>query len=151
MHFIQFCCEELEVDPRLKQLTQSKQTDIAIIYLHKLTSGYTLLGMRIRLSTLKGYMNAMAKWVETHVGRDIRYHPTLALPDAPMEHWEHHPMFDNIYADTKAWEGITNRQDPVTKSMITYLRTLVVRKNPHCLTCAVIDFAVWHPKPDGRG
>ena len=27
-------------------------------------------------------MNAMAKWVETHVGRDIRYHPTVAFPDA---------------------------------------------------------------------
>ena len=103
MHCIQFCCEILEVDPRLTQLTTSKQTDIAIIYLHELTSGYTLLGFRIRLSTLKEYMNAMAKWVQPHVGRDIRCHPTVALPDASSDRWEHHPMFKNIYADTKAW------------------------------------------------
>ena len=132
-------------------MTHSEQTDIAIIYLHELTCGATLLGMRVRLSTLKGYMNVMAKWVETHVGRDIRYHPTQALPNAPIEQWEHHPMLDNIYADTKAWEGMANRQDPVTKSMINYLRTLVVGKNPHCLTCALIDFAVLAVQTAWRG
>ena len=82
-------------------MTQSEQTDIAIIYLHKLTGGATLLGMQVRLSTLKGYMNAMAKWVETHVGRDIQYHPTQELLNVPMEQWEHDSMFDNIYTDTK--------------------------------------------------
>ena len=116
-----FAVKNLEVDPWLTQLTTSKQMDIAIIYLHELTSGYTLIGMQIRLSTLKEYINTMAKWVETHVGHDIRYHPTVAFPDAPMTHWEHYPIFRNIYADTKAWQGIPSRQDPVTKSMINYL------------------------------
>ena len=110
------------MDPRLiMHMSHSEQTDIAIIYLHELTCGATLLGMRVRLSTLKGYMNVMAKWVKTHVGRDIRYHPTATLPEAPMSHWEHHSMVNTIYTDTKVWQGIANRQDPVTKSMINYL------------------------------
>ena len=45
-----------------------------------------------------------------------------------MTHWEHHPILKNIYAGTKAWQGILNRQDPVTKSMINYFQTLVVGK-----------------------
>ena len=93
----------------------------------------------------------MAKWIETNVGRDIRYHPTEAVPESPMEHWEHHTMFANIYADTKAWQGITNRQYPVTKSMINYLRSTVVGKNPHCLTCALINFAVLAVQTAWRG
>ena len=105
--------------------------------------------MRIRLSTLKGYMNAMAKWVQTHVGRDIRYHPTTALPDAPSDYWEHHTMFQNIYADTKAWEGIPNRQDPVTKSMINYLRSKI--SHPHSLTSALCDFGVCACQTGWRG
>ena len=151
IHYIRFCCEVLGMDPRLTQLTTSKQTDIAIVYLHQLTSGYTLMGMRIQLSTLKDYMNAMAKWVETHVGRDIRYHPTVAFPDAFMTHWETHPMFKNIYADTKAWQGISNRQGPVTKSMINYLGSLVVGKKSHSLICALINFAVCVCQTGWRG
>lgn len=85
-------------------------------------------------------MNVMTKWVQPHVGRDIRYHPTVALPDAPSDCWEHHPMFRNIYADTKVWQGIPNRQDPVTKSMIDYLWTTT--SNSHSLTNILIDFTV---------
>ena len=94
-------------------------------------------------------MNTMAKLVETHVGRDIRYHPTATLPDAPSDYWEHHTMFQNIYADTKAWQGIPNRQDLVTKSMITYLRTTT--SNPHSLTSTLINFAVCACQTGWRG
>ena len=96
-------------------------------------------------------MNTMVKWVETHMGRDIRYQPAEALPEAPMAHMEHQIMFNNIYADTKAWQGITNRQDPVTKSMINYLRSLVVGKNQHSLIYALIDFTVLACQTKWRG
>ena len=100
---------------------------------------------------LKGYMNAMAKWFEAHMGRYIRYHPTEALPEAPMAHWKHHSISDNIYANTKAWQGIPNWQDPVTKRLINYLRSLVVGNNSHSLTCALIDFAVLACQTGWRG
>ena len=93
----------------------------------------------------------MVKWVETHMGRDIRYQPAEALPEAPMAHMEHQIMFNNIYADTKAWQGIANHQDPVTKSMMNYLRSLVVGENPQSLTCALIDFAVLVCQTGWRG
>ena len=132
----------MEVDPQLVQLTMSKQTGIAILYLDHLTNGHTLLGMQVRLSTIKEYMNIIAKWVETYVGWDIGYHPSATSPDAPMSRWKHHSMFNTIYADIKSWQGVANRQDLVTKSIINYLQTLVVGKNPHSLTCALINFSV---------
>ena len=81
-----------------------------------------------------------------------RYHPTDALPDAPMSQWEHHSMFDTIYTDIKSWQGIANCQDPVTKSMIDYLQTLVKAgtKDPHSLTYAFIVFAIMSSKRGGE-
>ena len=137
------------MDPWLTLLTNSEQMDIVSIYLHMLTSGYTLLGFPIQLSTLKEYMNVIAKWVQPHVRRDIRYHPTIALSDAFSDCWEHHPMFRNIYADTKAWQGIPNRKNPVTKSMIDYLRSTT--SNPYSLTNALIDFSVCACQTGWRG
>ena len=132
-------------------MTQSEQTDIAIIYLHKLTGGATLLGMQVRLSTLKGYMNAMAKWVETHVGRDIQYHPTQELLNVPMEQWEHDSMFDNIYTDTKR-----GREWQIDKILL--LRVWLTIYEPSLWGKILITTPVpssilqfWRPKLDGRG
>ena len=74
--------------------------------------------MKMHLSTLKGYMNVIAKRVETHVGRDIRFHTFISSPEAPESQWEHHSMLDTIYKDIKSWQGIANYQDSVTKSII---------------------------------
>ena len=80
----------------------SKQINIAILYLDHLTNGHMLLGMQVRLRTLKGYMNIMAKLVEIHVGRDIRFHPPVLSLDTLESQWEHHFILDTIYKDPKS-------------------------------------------------
>ena len=136
------------VDPRLIELVPADQTVVAICYLDHLTQGHTILGYRTRYSTLLGYMNTMAAWVQGHTGRDIRIQQNLAIPSAL---WLPHPMFKVIYDDTKHWQGIPNRQDPVSKSMITYLMDSMVGKDPHCLVNALIDFLIMGTQTGWRG
>ena len=71
--------------------------------------------MQVQFSTLKGYMDTMASWVKIHTGRDIWIKPD---PEKPRNKWKQHPQLEHIYKDTKYWQGMTKRQDPITKSMI---------------------------------
>ena len=60
-------------------------------------------------------MNTMASWVKIHTSRDIRIKPDL---EKPRNQWKEHPKLETIYKDTKNWQGMTKRQDPITKLMI---------------------------------
>ena len=55
------------------------------------------------------------------------------------------------YNKTKYWQGIPNRQDPISKSMIKYLMDLMVGKDPHCLVNALIDFLIMGTQTGWRG
>ena len=118
-HYIEFCESQLELDPTLVQLTYPMQTAIAIIYCSYLTKGHTIQGYRVQYPTLKGYMDAMANYVKKFVGRDVRLQPHQG---APQYMWQTHPLIEAICKDTKEWQGIPNRQDPITHAMIEYLR-----------------------------
>ena len=73
-HYIQFCQNQLGLDPKLTDLQKPIQTIIAIIYLAYLTEGHTHFGFRVRYPTLKGYMDAMVKFYP-HTGRNILLEP----------------------------------------------------------------------------
>ena len=93
----------------------------------------------VRCTTLKGYMDAMSVQVATHTGQDIQFE---AFSTAPEYLWKLHRTIEVIYEDTKQWQGIPNRQDPISKSMIDFLRDKVADKDLHCLTNAIVDVAI---------
>ena len=147
-HYIRFCCKQLELNPRLKDLSLADQNIVAICYLDDLTRGNTYHGMRVRYSTLKQYMDTMASWVKIHASRDIFIKPDL---EKPRDQGLPYPMIDMIYKDTKDWQGMTKRQDPITKSMIIYLINFMRRKDPHCFTNFIIDFFIMGIQTGWRG
>ena len=75
------------MDSRLIDLTPEDQTEIVEIHLDYLTTGHAYFGYRVQYSTLLGYMDYMAAWVETHTGRDqIRgcyYSSTASMETTP--------------------------------------------------------------------
>ena len=92
------CTRTNPYNPQLINLTPEDQTDTVVIYLDYLTTGHTHFGYKVQYSTLLGYMDCMAAWIETHTGRDIRLEATTIV----AQHlWKQHPMLDTIYADTK--------------------------------------------------
>ena len=113
-HYIQFCQNQLGLDPKLADLPKPIQTIIAIIYLAYLTEDHTHFGFRVRYPTLKGYMDAMVKYVYPHTGRNILLEPN---PNVSETFWQTHPLIERIYQDTKDWQGMPNCQDPTTKAM----------------------------------
>ena len=81
----------------------------------------------------------MVAWVQTHTCRYIRLETDISV----AQHlWLLHPMFNIIYDDTKHWQGIPNCQDPISKSMIRYLRADLTGDDPHSFTNAIIDFLI---------
>ena len=136
------------MDPKLTEFTPAMQTAIAIIYCAFLTEGHTINGYRVRYPTLKGYMDAMANYVEQSTGRDIRLQP---LPGAPSYMWKLHPLIEAIYKDTKEWQGIPNRQDPITHSMVEYLREEAYDKHTHCHDDATADWCTIGESTGYRG
>ena len=112
---IQFCCNQLELDPCLKQLSLVDQNIVAIYYLDHLTSGHMYHGFQVRYSTLKEYMNVMCALVKIYTGSDIRIQPDIKKT---RKQWLPHLMINIIYEDTKDWQGMARRQDPISKLMI---------------------------------
>ena len=99
-HYIRFCCKQLELDPRLMDLSLDDHNIVAICYLDNLTRENTYHGMQVQYSTLKGYMDTMASWVKIHIGRDIRIKPD---PEKPRNQWKQRPQLEHIYRETKNW------------------------------------------------
>ena len=46
-------------------------------------------------------------------------------------------MLNIIWDDTKYWQGIPNHQDPISKSMVKYLRATLTGDNPHLFSNAI--------------
>ena len=126
------------MDPKLTNLQKPIQTIIAIIYLAYLTEGHTHFGFRVRYPTLKGYMDAMVKYVYPHTGRNILLEPN---PNVFETFWETHPLIERIYQDTKDWQGTPNRQDPTTKAMRNYLREISKDEHPDSHNNAIINWS----------
>ena len=60
-------------------------------------------------------------------------------------------MIDIIYKNTKHWQGMTKRQDAITKSMIIWLINSVLGKDPDCLAHAIINFLIMGIQTGWRG
>ena len=60
-------------------------------------------------------------------------------------------QLEHIYKDTKHWQGMTKRQDSITKSMIVWLIKSAVGKDPDCLTSALGDFLIMGTQTGWRG
>ena len=97
-HYIRFCCEQLELDPRLKDLFLADQNIVVICYLDNLTRGNIYHGLRVQYSTLNQYMDTMTSWVKIHTSRDIRIKLDL---EKPRNQWKKHSMLKTIYKDRK--------------------------------------------------
>ena len=98
-HYIQFC-ESMDVDPSLRSVSHNDQTIVAILYLHHIAGGQTLLGLRCRYDTIKNYMAAMIDFVQlpSNAGRDVTLTPD---PTKAMHLWKEHPLITSIYAEIK--------------------------------------------------
>ena len=68
------------MDTPLTQLSNKDQSVIAIMYLDYLTQGHICYGYQVQYSTLKGYMDSMATWVQTHTGCDIFFEALGTVP-----------------------------------------------------------------------
>ena len=90
-HCIKFCRTELEMDPRLTGLMDQIQTAIELLYCAYLTEGHTIKGFRVKLDTLKGYINSMAHYVQLFTGRDIPLKPDKTFPPCM---WKNHPLLE---------------------------------------------------------
>ena len=90
----------------------------------------------------------MASYVRGHTGTDIRIKPD---PEKPRDQWKEHPLLEIIYKDTKNWQGMSKRQDPITKSMIIWLIESVAGKDPDCSTSALCDFLIMGIQTGWRG
>ena len=65
-------------------------------------------------------MEYTAAWVQTYTCRNIR----LEAGSSVTQHlWLPHPMLNTMYDHTQHWQGISNCQDPISKSMIKYRGT----------------------------
>ena len=93
-------------------------------------------------------MDAIAAWVKIHTSSDIRIKPDIKKP---REQWQHHRMINIIYEDMKNWQGMAKRQDPITKSMITWLINSVIGKDPDCLTHVIVNFLIMEIQTGWRG
>ena len=70
----------------------------------------------------------MVAWVQIHTCGDIRLEADISV----AQHlWLPIPMLNTIYDDTKHWQGIPYRQDPMSKSMVKYLRANLLGDYPH--------------------
>ena len=125
--------------PWLIQLSSDDQNVVAICYLDYLTKGHTIHGYYLRYATLLDYVDSLVAWVQGHTGCDIWIQPNLAIM---ASQWLPHPILIVIYNDSKLWQGTPNHQDPISKSMIIYLIDLMVGKDPHYITNAIIDFLI---------
>ena len=77
--------------------------------------------------------------MKIHTSTDIQIKPD---PEKPRDQWKEHPLLETIYKDTKNWQGLSTRQDPITKSMIVWLIKSVAGKDPDGFTSALYDFLI---------
>ena len=90
----------------------------------------------------------MASYVESYVGRDVRIQPS---PGVPQYMWKRHPLIDIIFKDTKEWQGMPNRQDPITHAMIESLRKGAIGMHKHCHNSAIADWCTLGESTGYRG
>ena len=72
-----------------------------------------------------------------YVGRDVGIQP---LPGVPQYIRKRQPLIDTIFKDTKEWQSMPNRQDPITHAMIESLREDAVGMYKHYHNSATADW-----------
>lgn len=84
-------------------------------------------------------MNTAANFVQQQTGRDIRLEPRVGIHP---HMWLQHPLIAEIYNETKRWQGQPNRQDPITKAMIAWLRQQGVGLDKDGFINALVDWLI---------
>jgi hypothetical protein len=106
-------------DAQLRGLGKKVQTYIMLVYLSYLCRGNTLKGMVCREQTIRGYMKVAVAHVFAAVKRDVRVYPEA---DVDPSRWKEHPHFEALLKKVRRWQGIKNRQEGLTKTMVAALR-----------------------------
>jgi uncharacterized cupredoxin-like copper-binding protein len=90
-----------------------------LVYLSYLCRGNTLKGMVCREQTIRGYMKVAVDHVFAKTKRDVRVYPE---EDVDPSKWKEHPHFEAMLKRVRRWQGIKNRQEGLTKTMVAALR-----------------------------
>ena len=99
-----------------------------------------IYGLKVRLPTLKGYTKAtIAEYTSMFCNRDVTKQPNNTQHKVC---WETHPKILTIYKDTKEWQGIPNRQDPISFLMIKYLQQEAAAKHEDCMEDAIVNWTI---------
>ncbi len=98
----------------LAQAPLQTQNYVLACYTMHLTLGNTILAKCIKSTTVKNYLSAAAK-LHTSQGH---CNPTLNLQQR-----RYHLIID-ILTESKRWEDMPNRREPLTWTMIEYLQTI---------------------------
>ena len=128
----------MDLDVTLRAYTLATQTLIALHYLIDLADGMTIKDMKVRKTTLEGYMRAVSGYtlMPEVVGRDVRLEPEAYVDPS---RWKTHPMITAIYHQTARWQGKVNRKDPLTYKMINWIREQGKDKHKHNFYTALAD------------
>ena len=132
----------------MNKYSKGMQTAIAVIYCNYIAKGHTIYGLKVRLPTLKGYMKAMAEYTSMFCNRDVTKQPNSTQHEVC---WETHPKILAIYKDTKEWQGIPNRQDPLSFLMIEYLQQEAAAKHQDCMEDAIVNWTTLGASTGFRG
>jgi hypothetical protein len=139
-HYVYFATQVLELDDaQLMDLAPKVQTYVLITYCNFLCQGNTLKGIICREPTIKGYMQVASQFVASRVGRDVR---CFEEPDKPHWQWKEHPFFDTRLKEVRRWQGIKNRQEAVTKTMVNLLRQWVQEQDNNSHDKALLDWLI---------
>ena len=111
--------KQLEMDAILSPVNPYSQTLIAIFYLSVLSKGYTCKDISVRKSTLQGYMQCVALYSMANCSWNILLNPDLNLPTSLRKE---HQMIKLICDYQSHLKGPTNKNNPLTKRMITHIQ-----------------------------
>ena len=127
------------MDHTLRSYNEPTQTLIAIHYLMDLADGMTINDIKVRKSTLVGYMDAAKHYAmpTNRAGRDITLEPKLFTDPSQ---WVTHPIITSIYNHTKRWQGKPNRKVSLTYLMIDWIREKGKSMHPDNMYTSLADW-----------
>ena len=135
-NFIKFLLKSnLGTDPTLSRYSQKVRNIIMACYTADLIAGENILCMTLKSGTILRYLSAAA---ELSIPANIM-NPCIDVTGKQSK------LIKDIIHEARRWEHMPNRQEPITKELITYiankgkkLKTI----NPHNLYSALSDWLI---------